>query len=142
MPFAYTSPEHPMNSNLVSLICLWFAALSLFPNSARAADDFTRQTDVVYGRKFGTALTMDVFTPKEKTNGAAVIWVISGGWFSSHDAINPLYAMELNRRGFTVFAVVHGSQPRFTIPEVIADMKLAVRFIRHHYARFNIDPDA
>src|SRR5947207_8196650 len=121
MPFAYTSPEHPMNSNLVSLICLWFAALSLFPNSARAADDFTRQSGVVYGRKFGTALTMDVFTPKEKANGAAVIWVVSGGWFSAHDSIQPVFPAEFLKRGYTVFAVVHGSQPKFTIPEVLQD---------------------
>lgn len=51
--------------------------------------DFTRKEDVVYGRKYGTALTMDVFTPKENANGAAVVWVISGGWFSAHEAINP-----------------------------------------------------
>ena len=31
---------------------------------------FDRKEDVIYVRKFGTALTMDVFTPKEKSNGA------------------------------------------------------------------------
>ena len=44
---------------------------------------FTRQEDVIYGRKDGMALTMDVLTPKDKANGAAVVWVISGGFFSS-----------------------------------------------------------
>ena len=48
-----------------------------------------RKVDVVYGRKFGMALTMDVFTPKANANGAAIVWVVSGGWFSSHEAINP-----------------------------------------------------
>ena len=58
--------------------------------------------------------------------------VVSGGWFSSHEAINPAFVRPLLDRGYTVFAVVHGSQPRFTIPEIVQDMNRAVRFIRHH----------
>ena len=102
---------------------------------------FDRKVDVVYGRKFGTALTMDVFTPKANANGAAVVWVVSGGWFSAHEAINPGFIAELLNRGYTVFAVVHGSQPRFTIPEIVKDMNRAVRFIRYHAKDYHIDPD-
>jgi acetyl esterase/lipase len=103
--------------------------------------EWTRKQDIVYGRKYGTALTFDVFTPKEKANGAAIVWVVSGGWFSSHDAINPAFIAELLGRGYTVFAVVHGSQPRYTIPEILADMNRAVRFIRFHAADYSIDPE-
>ena len=111
---------------------------------ARAADDqatFDRKVDVVYGRKFGMALTMDVFTPKANANGAAIVWVVSGGWFSAHEAINQGFIGELLKRGYTVFAVVHGSQPRFTIPEIVKDMNRAVRFIRFHAKDYQIDPD-
>src|SRR4051812_45867519 len=92
---------------------------------------FDRKADVIYGRKFGTALTMDVFTPR-KANGAAVVFMVSGGYFSSHEAINPAFLQPLVDRGYTVFAVVHGSQPKFTIPEIVGDVNRAVRFIRHH----------
>ena len=44
-------------------------------------------------------------------------------------------------RGYTVFAVVHGSQPKFTIPEILTDMNRAVRFIRFHAKDYGIDPD-
>jgi acetyl esterase/lipase len=104
-------------------------------------DAFTRREDVIYGRKFGTALTMDVFTPKENANGAAVIWTVSGGWFSAHEGINVDFLRELLTRGYTVFAVVHGSQPKYTIPEAIADMNRAVRYIRAHAAEFHVDPN-
>jgi acetyl esterase/lipase len=102
--------------------------------------NFTRQEDVIYGRKFGTALTMDVFTPKENANGLGVIAVVSGGWFSAHESINVPFAKVLLDRGYTVFAVVHGSQPKFTIPEAIADLNRAVRYIRHRAVDFKIDP--
>jgi acetyl esterase/lipase len=107
-----------------------------------AADElsFQRTEDVIYGRKFGTALTMDVFTPA-KANGAAVVWAVSGGWFSTHDAIQPVLIAAFLKHGYTVFAVVHGSQPKFTIPDAIADMNRAVRFIRFHAKKYAIDPE-
>src|SRR5581483_2005706 len=45
------------------------------------------------------------------------------------------------KRGYTVFAVVHGSQPKFSIPEILEDMHRAVRFIRSHAKDHGIDPD-
>jgi acetyl esterase/lipase len=110
---------------------------------ARADDQpaYDRKEDVIYGRKFGSALTMDVFAPRENPNGAAVIWAVSGGWFSDHNNIDKGFLDELLRRGYTVFAVVHGSQPKYTIPEVLQDMHRAVRFIRHHAKDYHIDPD-
>jgi acetyl esterase/lipase len=117
--------------------------LIILAPAANAADEpvAKRQQDVVYGRKFGTALTMDVFRPTGKANGAAVVWVVSGGWFSTHEFINPGMVHELCRRGYTVFAVVHGSQPKFTIPEILEDMHRAVRFIRYHAKDYGIDPE-
>jgi acetyl esterase/lipase len=100
---------------------------------------FKRTEDVIYGRKYGVALTMDVFTP-EKPNGAAVVMVVSGGWFSTHDAISTKFIDEVLSRGYTVFAVVHGSQPKFTIPEIVQDMNRSIRFIRHRASKYGIDP--
>jgi acetyl esterase/lipase len=40
-----------------------------------------------------------------------------------------------------VFAVVHGSQPKFTIPEILEDMDRAVRFVRSHAEEYGIDPE-
>lgn len=112
------------------------------PVSLNADDvEFSRQEDVIYGRKFGTALTMDVFTPKPNANGAAIVYVVSGGWFSAHEAINAGFVREFLNRGYTVFAVVHGSQPKFTIPEVLLDMHRAVRFIRSRAGEYQIDPE-
>ena len=111
-------------------------------SGVRAADEsFTRTEDVIYGRKFGTALTLDVFTPKQNANGAAIVWVVSGGWYSGHDAVNAGAIGEYLKRGYTVFAVVHGSQPKYTIPEVLEDMHRAVRFIRSRAAEYKIDPE-
>ena len=118
--------------------------LALFaPAVALGADEpaFDRKEDVIYGRKFGTALTMDVLMPRKGANGAAVVLMVSGGYFSSHEAIQPAFLLPLLDRGYTVFAVVHGSQPRYTVPEIVGDVNRAIRFIRHHARDYAIDPN-
>ena len=117
------------------------AVLALAP-VASAQDTFTRTEDVIYGRKHGLAMTMDVFAPKdkEKANGKGIIWCVSGGWFSNKPGGVGL-AKEFVDRGYVVFAVVHGSQPKFTIPEVLDDMHRAVRFIKANAKKYNVDPD-
>ncbi|MGH7200276.1 MAG: prolyl oligopeptidase family serine peptidase [Planctomycetaceae bacterium] len=111
-------------------------------SAAFAQDDsFTRTADVIYGRKHGVALTLDVFQPTENPNGAGVIFVVSGGWFSSHEMIRAHVPRAFIERGYTVFAVVHGSQPKYTIPEIIEDMHRSVRFIRQHAEEYGVDAD-
>jgi len=131
-----------MKSKL-KLFCLAFSVVSvgMFAAPLNADEPYTRTQDVIYGRKFGTALTLDVIAPKENANGAAIVWAVSGGWFSDHANINPALVGEYLKRGYTVFAVVHGSQPKFTIPEVLDDMHRAVRFIRSRADEYKIDPN-
>jgi acetyl esterase/lipase len=110
---------------------------------AADAPNYTRTEDVIYGRKFGMALTLDVIKPKENPNGLGIIYCVSGGWFSSHDNVPNVIGASAPylKRGYTIFAVVHGSNPKYTIPEVVKDMHRAVRFVRFHAKDYGIDPD-
>jgi acetyl esterase/lipase len=114
--------------------------LSLSPHCRAAEVEIT--PDVVYGHKHGLAMTFDVFTPKQDANGATVLFMVSGGWFSHW--IPPQQAQRnfrpLTDAGYTVFAVRHGSSPKFSIPEAVEDVRRSVRYIRTHAERFQIDP--
>lgn len=101
--------------------------------------EYTR-SEVIYERKFGTALTMDVIQPKNP-NGYAVIYIVSSGWTSSHANIKPEKHADLLSRGYTIFHVCHGSQPKYTIPEMVADLHRAVRYIRRKASVWGINPD-
>jgi acetyl esterase/lipase len=99
-------------------------------------------TDVVYGHKDGLALTFDVHRPAQP-NGAGVISIVSGGWQSSVE-MGRLIAQgypPLNDKGFTVFAVRHGSSARYPMSAIVADTRRAVRFIRQHAREYGVDPD-
>jgi hypothetical protein len=83
--------------------------------------NFIGTEDVICGRKSGLALTLDVFQPTN-ANGAGILWLVSSGYGSAHEAINPKYFRAFLARGYTVFAVVHGSAPKFSVPEIEPDI--------------------
>lgn len=124
----------------VAMACA-IAFAAYFANLPVRAADFTRTEDVIYGRKMGVALTLDVLRPATP-NGYGLVFMVSGGWYSSHDGINPAFFASFLDRGYTVFAVVHGSQPKFTVPEILEDVNRAVRFIRSRAANYGVKPDA
>ncbi|MEP7144907.1 MAG: alpha/beta hydrolase [Ferruginibacter sp.] len=99
------------------------------------------QSELIYGRKDGMALTMFVQAPGRSVNGKGIIVVESGNWKSSYDrALRFLKKTKIyTDNGYTIFTVLPGSQPRYTIPDEIADLKRAVRFIRYHAKDYGID---
>lgn len=125
--------------NIERLSCLLL--LCIIPRLFGAEPSYERKDEVIYGRKHGMALTMDVFIPKENRNGAGIIVVASGGWYSSRSGIFVQAARVYLERGYVVFGVVHGSQPKFSIPEILKDMHRAVRYIRTNASSYQVDPN-
>jgi acetyl esterase/lipase len=99
--------------------------------------------DVVYGHKDGMALTFDVFKPKTRPNGAAIIFIVSGGWVSRYIPPNEAQSryQELLDHGFTVISLRHGGSPKYLIPDIVADVRRGVRFIRYNAKGWGIDPN-
>jgi len=138
------SPRKPMKLFYFLLLLAFAGAIAPVQGQTKSTAQtapYARTEDVVYGRKYGIALTLDVFQPTAtKPNGFGIIQVISGGWVSSHANISAASIQTYLDRGYTVFTVVHGSQPKFTLAEIVPDLHRAVRFIRHNAARWAIDP--
>jgi acetyl esterase/lipase len=109
---------------------------------ATQADENVEITpDVVYGHKLGMALTFDAYTPKD-ANGTGILFMVSGGWVSrwAPPEATMGWLKPMLDAGFTVFAVRHGSSPRFKVPEAVADVRRSVRYIRLNAKRFGVDP--
>ncbi len=125
---------------LIATTVVWQVASSFAEESP-----FRREKEIVYGRKHGLAMTLDVFQPLAKRNGRGIVFAVSGGWFSAQKNIDGIAKrsnwIELIKRGYTLFAVVHGSQPKYTVPEIREDMHRAIRFIRYNAKTYGIDPE-
>jgi acetyl esterase/lipase len=120
----------------------WFASVFLSLWCAAASAQFTIEADVIYGRKDGMALTYDVLRP-DNANGAAIIFMMSGGWYSSWSPPErvALQFADLLEAGFTVIPLYHGSAPRYKIPDAVNDVNLATMHIKSHAADYGLDPD-
>ena len=128
---------------LALIACACSASASGIDRSPAPARQPSVTTDVVYGQKEdGLALTLDVHRPAQP-NGAGLISIVSGGWQSSVE-LAQIFAQAyppLNEKGFTVFAVRHGSWPRYPLSSIVADMRRSVRFIRQHAKEYGVDPN-
>ena len=133
-------PSYP--SFLASALLLSLANAEIAPP--------TITPDVVYGHKVGMALTYDIVKPSQP-NGAAVLFMVSGGWVSTWSDPAPLVASAMATkshngfgmlldRGFTLCLVRHGSSPLFKVPDAVADVRRAVRHFRLHAPPLGIDP--
>lgn len=102
------------------------------------ACDWTR--GIEYGRRHGEPLMLDVLRPRS-ANGLGIVVIVSGSWRSNPDTVRPWLVAPLLRRGFTVFAVGHVSQPKASVAEIFADVSRGVRYVRTHADEYGIDPD-
>ncbi len=124
-----------------SLLCILVVAVCANAQTSQTAPQVEIIPDVVYGHKDGLALTFDVLKPKTHPNGAAVIFMVSGGWVSSYSPPQQaaMRFKDLLDKGFTVIPVRHGSSPKYFIPEIVSDVRRAVRFIRYNAKQWGID---
>ncbi|MFM8729176.1 MAG: alpha/beta hydrolase [Planctomycetaceae bacterium] len=130
--------------------CFLLLLLTSIPDRLNADDWRTIRPDVIYSHKAGMALTYDVVRPTRNPNGAAVLFMVSGGWVSIWAPPETVVRTEQRNlnlfekivdRGYTLFLVRHGSSPWFKVPEAVADVRLAIRHIRKNAAEYQIDPE-
>jgi acetyl esterase/lipase len=121
--------------------------LILASSQPAQAPDVAVERGVVFGMYSGLALLMDVHRP-QTPNGVAIVYVPGSGFHTplGYDA-QPItrytapYVPALTRAGYTVFVVNHRAAPRFRYPAAVEDVRRAVRYVRHHAARYGIAPD-
>ncbi len=125
-------------------------AQEILNTSGLTFTDYDIVEDVVYGHKDGLALTLDVLTPKQNAKGIGLILVSSGSWKSSKSNVaadnvrrrnEDHWGQGLLAGGYTLFVARHGSGPRYAVPEMVADMNRAVRYVRMVSEEYGVDPN-
>lgn len=115
--------------------------LNFQPLHAQDSLSYT-QTEIIYGRKDGMALTLIKLAPKKQSKHRGIITVVSGNWVSNYGMLPGFIRHAINyvNSGYTMFLVMHGSQPRYAINDETEDLRRAVRFVRFNAKEYNIDP--
>ena len=139
-----------MKNFTFTLAALFFLSLICSDSFAQDKDfaSYNAVEDVVYGQKEGMGLTLDVLTPEKNAKGIGIVLVSSGSWKSGKSNVmddetrkrKDHWVQGLLKGGYTLFVVRHGSSPRFFVPEMVEDVRRAVRFVRMNAQKYNIDP--
>jgi acetyl esterase/lipase len=130
---------------ILGSLLLTLVAAPAVPAQDSSSLPYDQKMDVVYGEVHGTGLLMDVFTPKGKANGLGIIDVVSGAYNSDRRKIRDhilaqVYSVFCSH-GYTVFAIRPGSRTRYTAPEMEANVRTGIRYVKQHAAECKIDPD-
>ena len=123
------------DSRLIGIVPIGFRPLE---------KEFKLTRDVIYGRKYGTCLTLDVLQPLKEANGGALLEINNGDFISAPKHYGSRlfpHTLTVLNSGYTVIYVTPSGTPKHSIPEVLADVQRAVRFVRYNAKRLNLNPD-
>lgn len=98
--------------------------------------------DIAYKNTGSRDLHLDIFTPKEtgQTYPAGLI-VHGGGWISGNKSMMKQIAEKLASEGYVMVAVEYRLSPEAEYPAAVYDVKSALKWMRDHASRYQINPD-
>ncbi|QEF97504.1 Carboxylesterase NlhH [Stieleria maiorica] len=113
------------------------------PNRLNAPDDVTVLRDLVFGTGGGRDLTMHLVLPKEKSDKSLplYVWIHGGGWQGGTKEGGVRQVIPLVRRGFVGATIEYRLTGEAPFPAQIEDCKCAIRYLRAHATKYNLDVD-
>jgi len=99
--------------------------------------------NIVYARPGGLSLVMDGNLPQETGPSPAIIIVHGGGWEAGDKQtyVSPALLL-LSRTHFAWFSINYRLTPYVRNKEQLDDLRSAIRYVREHAQRFNVNPNA
>jgi acetyl esterase/lipase len=99
--------------------------------------------DVVFGTGGGRELKMHLVLPKEtsKTPAPVYVWIHGGGWQAGTKEGGIGQLIPLVRQGFVGATIEYRLTGEAAFPAQIEDCKCAIRFLRAHAEKYNLDVD-
>jgi len=100
------------------------------------------QQDIEYGRTGDVLLRLDLARPEKSGSPSPAVVVIHGGaWRAGHRAQHTDIIFQLAQRGYVAATISYRFCPRCPFPAQVEDAKCAVRFLRAHADKYQIDKD-
>ncbi len=108
-------------------------------NNSLHADEPTFR-DVLYGTVGEVSLKLDFFEPTQRRQERPlIIWIHGGAWRSGSKSDVPI--IKFREQGFAVASVDYRLSPVARFPSQIHDIKTAIRYLRLHAERLEVDVD-
>ncbi|MCF6285898.1 MAG: alpha/beta hydrolase [Candidatus Hydrogenedentes bacterium] len=100
------------------------------------------ETDIVYGMGGDTELKLDLYSPKNLSGPVpGMIFIHGGGWSSGKRQDYKIYTTKFAEQGYVVATVTYRLREAGYFPNCVEDVKCAVRWMRKHAKKLNVDPN-
>ena len=87
-------------------------------------------------------LKLDIIYPEDPEKlYPCIVWICGGAWLTMDRSAHLPYLAELARSGFVVASVEYRTSNEAVYPAQIIDVKSAIRYLRAHSDRYQIDPE-
>ncbi len=135
----------PMVEILPEWVIIQLARQASEPEAIEVPVDIKVERDVVYAQTDTDDLTLDIYTPKHRSEEKipVLVYVFGGGWFSGNKhQIQRLGGHLLTRHGYALIATTYRHSDSAKFPAQIHDLKGAIRWIRAKAIDYNFDADS
>jgi acetyl esterase len=99
------------------------------------------EEDVVFAEVFGLRLLARLYRPRASGLFPALVEVHGGAWTSGDRLRNAALVAELGRSGILVMSIDFRMPPVAPYPASLADINLAIRWLKSHATALQVDPD-
>ena len=101
-------------------------------------------TNIPYCKTESISQSMDIYFPSEAYAGApwpALVYVHGGSWMYGDKSEAIMFADQMISDGYLVVSINYRLYPEGKFPNMIEDVKCAVRSLRAHAGEYNLDPN-
>ena len=98
-------------------------------------------TDVAYCTAGASLQKMDVYFPDSGGPWPVLAYVHGGSWMHGDKAEALMFADRMTAQGYLVVSINYRLYPEGQFPNMIEDVKCAIRFLRAHAREYNLDPN-
>ena len=113
------------------------------PIKLLVSDKIKYKEDIVYKKTHTSKLKLDVYIPKADNKNVtfpAVLLIHGGGWLTGSKENERVMAQHLALHGYVGISVAYRLGFEATYPAGVNDLKDAIRWMRKHAKKYNINP--
>ena len=98
-------------------------------------------TDVTYCTMDTSPQNMDIYFPDSGGPWPALVYVHGGSWMHGDKSEAVMLAREMTAQDYLVVSINYRLYPAGKVPNMIEDVKCAIRSLRAHASEYNLDPN-
>lgn len=143
LPSCLFAQEHVPRDTSYTVHSTWMKLKDAYPFISPVVSQPSGRTrlfeNIEYGVRSNRVLRLDIIHPGDDSLHPGVLMIHGGGWRSGSKEMTHAMAYQLAKHGFVAVPVEYRLSVEARYPAAVYDLKAAVRWLRLHASRYNID---